>query len=124
MLDIDDFKNINDTYGHDRGDEVLIYLAKTQQNFCRNNDTPLHYGGEEFAIIFEQKTSDEVWAIMSILLDHVRRHRFEFLHAPITFSAGICEHQKGYSSDELFELAAKTLYTVKTEGKNRVEREN
>ena len=120
MIDIDDFKKINDTYGHDCGDEVLIFLANMLRNFCQIEDTAFRYGGEEFAIIFEQKSIDEVWAIMTVLLDYVRRHRFNFSNSSITFSAGISEYSKGISSDYFFEKTDKALYTAKKEGKNRI----
>lgn len=120
MLDIDNFKHINDTYGHDSGDVVLKFLAKTMQKHCTLNDTVYRYGGEEFAIIFFEKTTDEVVTILENILHEFRNHTFDFTDKSITFSAGIAKYSADLTRNCFFEKADKTLYKAKNEGKNRV----
>ena len=120
MIDVDNFKRINDSFGHDCGDEVLIYLADSMRKHCDCNDIPCRYGGEEFAIVFQQKHMDTVYAVMNALLENFRSHRFSFTDTPITFSAGIAQYAAGMPRDAFFELADKTLYTAKKTGKNRI----
>ena len=121
MVDVDDFKKINDTYGHDSGDDVLIYLAQTLQKYCADDkDVAYRYGGEEFAAIFTGKAVGEVSKIMENMLDEFRKHTFEFTDKSITFSAGLAQYSAGVSSDDFFEKADQTLYKAKRTGKNRI----
>ena len=120
MLDIDDFKQVNDTFGHDCGDDVLIFVADAIRKYCTKMDTPYRYGGEEFAIIFKNKSVQEVRATMEDMLAYVSKHRFEFTDNPLTFSAGVAEYTQGLTSDAFFELADQTLYTAKRTGKNQI----
>ena len=120
MLDIDDFKKINDTYGHDCGDDVLIRFAKTLKIYCGENDTAYRYGGEEFAIVFKGKSLDEARSILEKILVDFSNYKFEFTDKSITFSAGIAEYTKELTQDDFFEKADKTLYKAKREGKNRI----
>lgn len=120
MMDLDDFKQVNDTYGHDCGDEVLLFFAKALQRHCDMSDTAYRYGGEEFAIIFREKSIQEVKTVMETMLSYFRKHRFSFSDAPITFSAGIAQYTPGITGDALFEAADHTLYAAKKAGKNRI----
>lgn len=120
MLDIDDFKKVNDTYGHDCGDDVLIRFAKTLKIYCEENDTAYRYGGEEFAVIFNGKSLDEAKAILEKVLKDISSYKFDFTDKPITFSAGLVTYNKELTQDDFFEKADKTLYKAKREGKNRV----
>lgn len=120
MIDLDNFKKVNDNYGHDCGDVVLTQLADIILNNCDNCDIAYRYGGEEFAIIFTQKDGAQVDEIMQNILFDLRKHKFPFTSAQITFSAGIVEFYSGLTSGELFEMADSTLYSAKKEGKNRI----
>lgn len=120
MIDVDDFKAINDSYGHDCGDKVLIFIANALQRYCDKTAIPYRYGGEEFAIIFKQKTTDEVLKTMNDLLKHVSTNQFDFTNTAITFSAGISKYIDGLTSEQFFEMADKSLYQAKKEGKNRI----
>lgn len=120
MIDIDDFKKINDTFGHDCGDEVLIYLADTLSRHCGAGVTPYRYGGEEFAILFAEKRADEACDVMQAILSTFRSHTFSFTARKITFSSGVAEYKCGLTKSEFFEQADQTLYRAKHEGKNRV----
>ena len=120
VIDVDDFKNINDTYGHYCGDTVLIYLADLIKSQCTTIGTAYRYGGEEFAIIFTGLSSTKACHIVENMLCDFRNHIFHFAQQSITFSAGIAEYKSGDTADMLFEKSDKTLYTAKCIGKNCV----
>ena len=120
MFDVDNFKHINDNYGHDCGDEVLIFLAKTMQEHCTESESAYRYGGEEFAILFLGKSYEDVIGACENILEKFSSHTFGFTDEKITFSAGVAEYHSGMARDEFFEKADKTLYKAKKEGKNRV----
>lgn len=120
MLDLDDFKSINDTFGHDSGDEVLLFMANTVKKYCVKPDTAYRYGGEEFAVIFRQKNVAQVKTALESMLEDLKNHKFSFSDVPLTFSAGIAEFNGGISADELFDMADDTLYIAKRQGKNQI----
>ena len=120
MIDVDDFKKVNDTFGHDCGDMVLIYLAEILCKYGGEGSTAFRYGGEEFAIIFKGKTATTVYDIMQNILLKFSSHTFPFTDTPITFSAGIASFETNTTRDAFFERADNTLYLAKREGKNRV----
>lgn len=122
LIDIDNFKLLNDTYGHDAGDNVLVYLVEAVKEMIRLEDIVSRYGGEEFAILLpETKLEDAAQVIMK-----VRRHLTKkfFLHENkrilITFSAGIAQYQAGDTQLSLYQRADKALYCAKKNGKNQV----
>ncbi|MBO5891833.1 MAG: diguanylate cyclase [Oscillospiraceae bacterium] len=120
MVDVDNFKSINDTYGHDCGDTVLIQLAKTLQKHCGKNDTAYRYGGEEFAVLFVGKSEKEALKTGKSMLEEFRNHSFPFTDRVITFSAGLARYAPDTTREEFFELADRTLYAAKGAGKNRI----
>lgn len=120
MVDVDDFKKVNDTFGHDCGDMVLIHLAEILSNYCGEGGTAYRYGGEEFAIIFKGKSEVTVCDIMQNILSKFSGYAFPFTDTPITFSAGIASFETNTTRDVFFEQADKTLYFAKHEGKNRI----
>lgn len=120
MIDVDDFKTVNDTYGHDCGDEVLIFLAEILQNHCTKVDTAFRYGGEEFAVLFLKKDLMAVTGMLQHILEEFRAHRFSFTEQKITFSAGVAQYVPGLTADAFFEQADQTLYQAKRAGKNRI----
>ena len=119
MLDIDDFKQINDTYGHDSGDEVLIYLAEQMRQCCPEGTIPYRYGGEEFAMIIRNLSADESYRMLSNLLKAVRKHTFAFSGKSITFSAGLGSYTGG-TGEAFFESVDQALYRSKKTGKNKI----
>lgn len=119
LLDIDHFKNINDSFGHLYGDEVLVLLAQTMQNKLRRNDMLFRYGGEEFVLVAE--CSDEKAA----------RHMFERLRyaieckdfpqlGQVTVSIGVTRISPQIMPVTLLEYADRALYHSKDHGRNRV----
>lgn len=121
MLDIDNFKKINDMFGHQVGDIVLSMLADGLQNWVSPNDFVSRYGGEEFAIIFVDQPSDEVLACAERILTLVSELDFKEMGGQaVTISIGLQAYIQGTSKEELFRNADACLYEVKRTGKNKL----
>jgi diguanylate cyclase (GGDEF)-like protein len=127
MIDIDNFKNINDTYGHNAGDDVLVRFADILKSRLRETDIISRYGGDEFGIILfdaDVKNSFKiVEEIRNIVLNDVvvskdlikgRDKKIKF-----SISCGVLEYNKNFSAEEFIDLVDKLLYKAKTLGKNR-----
>jgi diguanylate cyclase (GGDEF)-like protein len=121
VIDIDNFKNVNDTYGHDNGNTVLIYLARLLDSHCSAMGSAYRYGGEEFVVIFRTIAAEEVMPVIEDIQHIFAAYRFEFApKVSITFSCGIdSTYQKECKGRELFNNADKAMYEAKTVGKNR-----
>lgn len=122
MIDIDRFKSINDTYGHPVGDQVLLALSRVLQQRLRNSDVVGRYGGEEFAIILLNVTSERATQLIDELRQDFNRLVFhsgsdEF---SCSFSAGIAGYPVHRRMELLREAADKALYEAKRSGRNRV----
>ena len=122
VLDLDNFKRINDTYGHQAGDAALIHLTKVVRRTVRPTDVLARYGGEEFVILLGDANLEQANVAMKRLQRELTK-RF-FLHNNerllITFSAGIALHQAGESQESVIARADKAMYQAKVQGKNRV----
>ena len=119
MLDIDFFKKVNDTFGHLKGDDVLIYLARTMQGLSREGDLCFRYGGEEFSIIVPYGDAETATVIAERL-----RMKLESTACPtgniITVSLGISVYpEHGQDPKEMISAADKALYRSKSEGRNK-----
>lgn len=125
MLDIDLFKNVNDTHGHMVGDEVLRGLSQRLMQHLRKSDTLFRYGGEEFLILSENTDGLAGRAIADRLLEAVRENPFptEAGALPITISIGGCTRhaREGDSIEQWIAQADQKLYQAKANGRNRVE---
>jgi len=121
LMDIDDFKMINDTYGHLAGDQVLRTVSEQLVSFLTRGDFAFRYGGEEFAILFIEKTHDEAMEICGQLLQIFRETIIEEIpEHSLTVSIGVAGYQKGTPKDIWFKQADECLYAAKRNGKNRV----
>ena len=122
VLDIDDFKQLNDSQGHTAGDEALIHLTNVIRDTLRPQDTVARYGGEEFIIIFPETGLQEAAAAMSRLQRNLTRRFFLFQNQKmlITFSAGVAQLEPGEGRDSVIKRADEAMYTAKKSGKNRV----
>ncbi len=120
MLDIDDFKRINDTYGHNCGDTVLTTLAAIIKKHCSHQEMAFRYGGEEFAIILRQKTLAESGHLTEKILADFRNTKFKFTDESISFSGGVAQYCTGMTKEEIFELADDSMYFAKNNGKNQI----
>jgi diguanylate cyclase (GGDEF)-like protein len=127
MIDLDDFKRVNDSYGHQQGDEVLAHVAWVLRDASRDLDTVARYGGEELAVVLPQTD-----AAGAAKLAERMRQAVESLHVPrvggsgtveVTASFGVASTpENGSDRNELIAAADAALYAAKAAGKNRVER--
>ena len=122
LLDIDNFKQLNDTLGHQAGDQALLHLTTVIKETLRPTDAVARYGGEEFLIIMPNTGLDKAVATITRLQRELTK-RF-FLHENqrllITFSAGVALRAKEETPEELIGRADKAMYHAKQTGKNRV----
>lgn len=123
MIDIDDFKNINDTYGHDIGDEVIISICKMIQNNFRDTSIIGRMGGDEFLVCLpDTLQSNEVIQAVEQLLHQIQD--FQMLHKRhtvegLTVSIGIVWTFENHNFDQLFHYADVAMYQAKAKGKNQ-----
>ena len=123
LADLDDFKQINDRYGHQAGDEVLRRFADVLRENVRDFDLPVRYGGEEFAVLLpeadlaggEQLARRLQTALLRLRLPEIGRDR-----PPVTASFGVAAFPQARSAEEILSAADGALYRAKAAGKNRV----
>ncbi|MDD3835700.1 MAG: diguanylate cyclase [Sulfurimonas sp.] len=118
FIDIDFFKRVNDTYGHDVGDEVLKTLSDIVKINIRKNDKFIRWGGEEFIVILAAKTIDEATMLAEQLRVIIEEYKFDTI-GPLTCSFGVSLHEEGDIHKTIKEADAR-LYTAKRTGRNRV----
>jgi diguanylate cyclase (GGDEF)-like protein len=123
MIDVDNFKRVNDTYGHATGDIVLKGLSRLLKQRLRKSDIIGRYGGEEFAALFLDATAEQAYKVV----DELRMHfsQMEFFPTPqkqltVTFSAGIATYPEFTSAKQLSDAADAALYLAKEAGRNQV----
>lgn len=122
MLDIDNFKNYNDTFGHPAGDKVLQELGNIIKENIRRNDWACRYGGEEFAIILPQTNKDDTFKFAERLRTKIEQYRFPHLEdkQKITVSIGIATFPEDSSNkSDLIYKADMAMLEAKRRGKNR-----
>ena len=122
LLDIDNFKKLNDSLGHDAGDGALVHLATVCRNTLRPQDTVARYGGEEFIILLPDTGIDDAVGALTRLQRELTRQIFLHEHHKtlITFSAGVTQVGPGESQAEVLKRADEAMYEAKRTGKNRV----
>ena len=124
MIDIDHFKQINDTYGHETGDEYLMELADFFRLKIRGSDFVFRYGGEEFILILPESSVEATYKYAELLRKEIKNMKVHFrgqLLPSITLSFGIAAYpDHGLDTIELIRVADKALYTAKEEGRDRV----
>ncbi len=125
MLDIDHFKNFNDTYGHLEGDRILINLAELLKNSVRNTDIVARYGGEEFTIILTESDMEKGIHVAEKIRKEVED--YDFSNNPkrnykVTVSIGIAAYKKDLINTpfKLIQYADRSLYHSKEQGRNKV----
>ena len=121
IVDIDKFKNVNDTYGHKAGDKVLVTVAELCNTRIREADFFARYGGEEFVIILPQTGLNKAKVVAENLRREVDVCNFHYAEAPvaITVSCGLAEFKRGDSIESVFQRADSALYAAKQAGRNR-----
>jgi diguanylate cyclase (GGDEF)-like protein len=123
LIDIDFFKKVNDTFGHNAGDLVLIKLAELMRNSLRKQDCLGRWGGEEFILILPDTDAAGAIIIAEKMRKIVDSHSFGYNEATIkvTISLGGCCHKQNMEVSQCLELADQALYRSKTGGRNKVE---
>lgn len=119
ILDIDHFKKINDTYGHEYGDEVLFNIAQIMKAYLTEGEIYGRYGGEEFVVLFPGKTPMKALPKIRTLCDYIREHGWDH-DKPVTVSGGLSSYTKGISYSDFVDAADKNLYRAKREGRDKV----
>ena len=120
LADLDRFKNINDTYGHDAGDRALKTIGKFLQQNIRDVDVVARYGGEEFVIMIPEAANDAALILAERLRTQMSELKIEDL-PPITISLGIATYPNdGSDIDDLVKKADAAMYAAKRAGRNRV----
>ena len=123
MLDIDFFKKVNDTYGHDVGDNVLKLVANILTNNTRSHDVVAHFGGEEFVILLPETALSGAVVVAERIRMAIESFNFKPLGCQhgVTISIGISEFPlNGIDTKELVDRADEALYEAKTNGRNCV----
>ncbi|WP_415396069.1 GGDEF domain-containing protein [Sulfurimonas sp. CS5] len=125
IMDIDDFKNINDKCGHVAGDKVLIFIANILKKTLRDGDKVFRYGGEEFIIILNRIDDIHCKQITNRLLALVRGNKLIYKGEGlrVTMSIGTTKYVNGDTPDSLIARADKALYRAKTNGKDQMHTE-
>lgn len=119
MVDIDDFKKVNDIYGHLEGDNVLKIIGSTISNFTRKMDFSARYGGEELAIIIPKADREQALEAAERIRKKVAQLEFKGLY--VTVSIGIDQANRNVTTpDKLIHAADTALYEAKNNGKNCV----
>lgn len=120
LFDIDFFKKINDKYGHNTGDKVLVSIAKLVEGSIRETDSVYRVGGEEFAVIIPETRVEVGRKLAEKLRSKIENYPFE-IGTKVTISLGLAGFHPGITKDQLYKNADKALYRAKNGGRNRVE---
>lgn len=121
VCDVDKFKNINDSYGHQAGDKVLQLISRQVKRGTRQTDLLARYGGEEFVVILPGTNLEDALKVAEKIRAEVANSPFHFKGArvQITISCGVASFKNGLSHQQVFEKADKALYEAKENGRNQ-----
>lgn len=120
IIDIDNFKLINDTYGHNTGDQVLIELVRVIESSLRTTDYVFRWGGEEFMVLLSHCETNIGYQVAEKLRSNIHNHNFSLPHNhQVTASLGIASYDNCQSIEEMISHADKALYESKNDGKNQ-----
>ena len=119
MIDIDNFKQVNDLYGHQQGDVALMEIAKSIRQCLRRIDTACRYGGDEYAVLLPDCSIGQAMRIAENIRLNVCDERVSGLESP-TVSLGVARFEKGDTARRLMEKSDRALLTAKSSGRNQV----
>ena len=120
LLDIDDFKKVNDTFGHDEGDEVIKSISNLLTKNVRGTDTLSRWGGEEFVILLPSTSLEQAKIVANNLRKIIFDHDFNIPQQKISCSFGVAIYNPEDTKEKLFKRVDKILYKAKNSGKNIV----
>ncbi len=121
VWDVDRFKSINDTYGHQAGDKALHVVAKTLSRLVRDVDMVARFGGEEFVMLLPSTSPEQAMEVVERIREKIAGTAFRFKDEPlqITLSCGLTQYQPGEPPEDAFTRADDALYEAKDNGRNR-----
>ena len=120
LLDVDEFKSYNDTYGHPAGDTALKILANVLQDILRGADVAARYGGEEFAVLLPQTTSVEAGVIAERLRQRIEHTVFPKRKVTVSIGIASCSNEIE-TPEDIIGAADHALYEAKNHGRNNVQ---
>jgi diguanylate cyclase len=122
LLDLDDFKSINDSFGHSCGDKALVHVAKVIRESLRPTDRMGRFGGEEFLILLPETALRESAGVLARIKRELASNPVDEKDASfkVTFSGGVAERTRGESLEQVLARADAALYRAKNAGKNRI----
>lgn len=125
LIDLDNFKIVNDTHGHIAGDNLLKYFVTSIHKTLRSEDLFARYGGEEFIVLLPKINLDECLLVAQKLRLYIAEHPFHSddinTSIPITISIGVSQYQEGDSLVKLIDRADSALYKAKEGGRNQIQ---
>lgn len=114
MIDLDNFKTLNDTMGHNNGDECLKEFGRILRENCSDNSLPVRFGGDEFCILFKNRPIEEVMETCIQIQDDLNESPVNHPTIPVTASVGIAYYKKGMTASQLLKNTDDALYRSKT----------
>lgn len=120
ILDIDDFKKINDTFGHLYGDEVIRQLAVNIKRVMDENTLLCRYGGDEFIILFTGHKKQDIYSVCEEVRRSVQNESISDKNIHVTISMGVCERKELTADEDILKKIDELLYESKKSGKNKV----
>lgn len=125
FCDIDNFKRVNDTHGHEAGDRVLRTVAQTLSRISNDTCHVARHGGEEFVVLFRGKSLDEAWDVLDRTREAMAQRKLvnratDIPFGMITFSAGLAQVDPGTSPRDALKAADEALYVAKNRGRNLI----
>jgi len=120
LIDVDDFKNINDTFGHRTGDDALRFVADTLKSSLRRADIAVRMGGDEFLAIMPLTNLESAWSVIERIRIIIQNESFPTSTSHISISAGVTGWVKGDTPENALKRVDSYLYRAKQSGKNRV----
>lgn len=124
LFDVDEFKQVNDIYGHTMGDKVLKNISQTVQDNLRINDALFRYGGDEFLVLLPNTNLEEATQVAEKNSLLIRNITWEGIDKPVTLSMGVVQYNRKESIEHLINRSDNMLYKAKQQGRNCVFADN
>ena len=113
MLDLDNFKMLNDTFGHEKGDQCLAEAGRILKSFCVEDATPYRFGGDEFCILFKNKEEEAVLLTLENIQEELRKNLRNKFGVPVTVSIGVAKYTNNMTATQLLQKADMKMYQAK-----------